>query len=117
MFEKVNVPILGIIENMALHICSKCNNEEHIFGKDGGVRMSKDYNVDLNNNPLADNTDRGVSVHARRQSPLGRASEYPRADLRERREQSRRLLGLIIQRKCDVDDTRDERLISRLQGD
>jgi ATP-binding protein involved in chromosome partitioning len=47
MFEKVNVPILGIIENMALHICSKCNNEEHIFGKDGGVKMSKDYNVDL----------------------------------------------------------------------
>ena len=47
MFEKVNVPILGIIENMALHICSKCNNEEHIFGKDGGVKMSKDYNVEL----------------------------------------------------------------------
>ena len=47
MFEKVNVPILGIIENMAIHICSKCNNEEHIFGKDGGARMGKDYNVDL----------------------------------------------------------------------
>ena len=47
MFEKVNVPILGIIENMAIHICSKCNNKEHIFGKDGGARMGKDYNVDL----------------------------------------------------------------------
>jgi len=47
MFEKVNVPILGILENMALHVCSGCGHEEHIFGKDGGVRMSKDYNVDL----------------------------------------------------------------------
>jgi ATP-binding protein involved in chromosome partitioning len=47
MFEKVNVPIIGILENMALHICSKCNNEEHIFGKDGGSKMSEDYDVDL----------------------------------------------------------------------
>ena len=47
MFEKVNVPILGIIENMAINICSKYNNKEHIFGKDGGARMGKDYNVDL----------------------------------------------------------------------
>ena len=47
MFEKVNIPILGIVENMSLHVCSKCGHEEHIFGAGGGERMSKDYGIDL----------------------------------------------------------------------
>lgn len=47
MFEKVNIPILGVVENMSLHICSKCGHEEHIFGEGGGERMSKDYGIDL----------------------------------------------------------------------
>jgi ATP-binding protein involved in chromosome partitioning len=47
MFEKVNIPILGVVENMSLHICSKCGHEEHIFGSGGGDRMSKDYGIDL----------------------------------------------------------------------
>jgi ATP-binding protein involved in chromosome partitioning len=47
MFEKVNIPILGIVENMSLHICSKCGHEEHMFGEGGGARMSKDYGVEL----------------------------------------------------------------------
>lgn len=47
MFEKVNVPILGIIENMSTHICSKCGHEEHIFGEGGAERMSADYGIDL----------------------------------------------------------------------
>ena len=46
MFEKVNIPILGIVENMSIHICSKCGHEEHIFGTGGGEQMGKDYNVD-----------------------------------------------------------------------
>lgn len=47
MFEKVEVPVLGIIENMSLHICSECGHEEHIFGSGGGESMSDQYNVDL----------------------------------------------------------------------
>ena len=47
MFEKVDVPVLGIIENMSTHICSKCGHEEHIFGEGGGQRMAEQYNVDL----------------------------------------------------------------------
>jgi ATP-binding protein involved in chromosome partitioning len=47
MFEKVNIPILGIVENMSTHICSHCGHEEHIFGAGGGDLMAKDYNVDL----------------------------------------------------------------------
>ena len=47
MFEKVGVPILGIVENMSTHICSSCGHEEHIFGSGGAERMCKDYGVDL----------------------------------------------------------------------
>jgi ATP-binding protein involved in chromosome partitioning len=47
MLEKVGIPILGIVENMSTHICSKCGHEEHIFGAGGGALMCKDYNVDL----------------------------------------------------------------------
>lgn len=47
MFEKVNVPILGIIENMATHICSKCGHEEHIFGEGGAKKMAEQYGVEL----------------------------------------------------------------------
>ena len=46
MFEKVGVPILGIVENMAVHICSNCGHAEHIFGQDGGKKMAADYNMD-----------------------------------------------------------------------
>jgi ATP-binding protein involved in chromosome partitioning len=47
MFEKVGIPILGIVENMSTHICSNCGHEEHIFGAGGGAVMASDYNVDL----------------------------------------------------------------------
>ncbi|MDE1182896.1 iron-sulfur cluster carrier protein ApbC [Paraburkholderia sp.] len=46
MFEKVGIPILGIVENMAMHICSNCGHEEHIFGTGGGARMAQEYGVD-----------------------------------------------------------------------
>ncbi len=47
MFEKVEVPILGIVENMSTHICSNCGHEEHIFGEGGGGRMAEQYGVDF----------------------------------------------------------------------
>ena len=46
MFEKVGVPILGIVENMAAHVCSNCGHVEHIFGADGGKKMAAEYNMD-----------------------------------------------------------------------
>ncbi|AIO34302.1 iron-sulfur cluster carrier protein ApbC [Burkholderia pseudomultivorans] len=45
MFEKVGIPILGIVENMSIHVCSNCGHEEHIFGAGGAERMAKDYGV------------------------------------------------------------------------
>ncbi len=47
MFDKVDVTVLGVVENMSIHICSKCGHEEHIFGEGGGSRMSEDYDVDF----------------------------------------------------------------------
>lgn len=47
MFEKVNVPILGLVENMSIHICSNCGHEEAIFGQGGGVAMAIKNKVDL----------------------------------------------------------------------
>jgi ATP-binding protein involved in chromosome partitioning len=47
MFEKVNVPVLGVVENMSIHICSKCGHEEHIFGEGGGQKMAEENGVSL----------------------------------------------------------------------
>ena len=47
MFEKVDVKIIGIVENMSTHICSKCGHEEHIFGAGGGAKMCADYNTEF----------------------------------------------------------------------
>ena len=54
MFEKVGVPILGIVENMAVHVCTNCGHVEHIFGADGGKNMAAEYDMDyLGALPLA----------------------------------------------------------------
>jgi ATP-binding protein involved in chromosome partitioning len=47
MFEKVEVPVLGIVENMAVHVCSNCGHAEHIFGAGGGEKMAAQYGVPL----------------------------------------------------------------------
>jgi len=47
MFEKVSVPVLGIVENMSIHICSQCGHAESIFGTGGGLRMAEKYGVEL----------------------------------------------------------------------
>jgi ATP-binding protein involved in chromosome partitioning len=65
MFEKVGVPIVGVVENMAVHICSNCGHAEHIFGAGGGEKMCKDYNVPfLGSLPL--------DIHIREQADSGR---------------------------------------------
>ncbi|MFT3666494.1 iron-sulfur cluster carrier protein ApbC [Piscinibacter sp.] len=54
MFEKVGVPILGVVENMAVHVCSNCGHVEHIFGAEGGKRMAAEFGIDyLGALPLA----------------------------------------------------------------
>jgi ATP-binding protein involved in chromosome partitioning len=47
MFEKVGIPILGVVENMSYHVCPKCGHESHIFGAGGAERMSREYGTEL----------------------------------------------------------------------
>jgi ATP-binding protein involved in chromosome partitioning len=47
MFEKVGIPILGVVENMSFHVCPKCGHESHIFGTGGAERMSREYQTEL----------------------------------------------------------------------
>jgi len=47
MFEKVEIPILGVVENMSIHICSNCGHEEHIFGEGGGQRIAEEYGLEF----------------------------------------------------------------------
>jgi len=47
MFQKVDVPVLGVVENMSTHVCSHCGHEEHIFGAGGGKRLAEQYGVEL----------------------------------------------------------------------
>jgi ATP-binding protein involved in chromosome partitioning len=67
MFEKVGVPIVGIVENMSIHVCSNCGHAEHIFGEGGAERMCRDYKVPfLGSLPL--------DIHIREQADSGRPS-------------------------------------------
>ena len=64
MFEKVNVPVLGLVENMSVHICSNCGHEEAIFGTGGGVAMAEVNKIDcLGSLPLA--------IEIRQQADIG----------------------------------------------
>jgi len=47
MFNKVNVPVLGVVENMAVHVCSNCGHEEHIFGNLGGAKLAEEYGANV----------------------------------------------------------------------
>jgi len=91
MFEKVEVPVLGVVENMATHICSSCGHEEHIFGEGGGERMAAQYGVPyLGSLPL--------DIRIREQADSGKptVAAIPDSDLAERyREIARNAAGRL----------------------
>jgi len=65
MFNKVNVPVLGIVENMSTHVCEQCGHEEHIFGQGGGQQMAEKFGLELLGSlpldrKLRENMDRGT---------------------------------------------------------
>jgi ATP-binding protein involved in chromosome partitioning len=72
MFQKVEVPVLGIVENMSTHVCSNCGHEEHIFGAGGGRRMAEQYGVDCWR------SCRSTSASASRRTAAGRPSSPSR---------------------------------------
>ncbi|MBK9219326.1 MAG: iron-sulfur cluster carrier protein ApbC [Uliginosibacterium sp.] len=86
MFEKVNIPILGIVENMSIHVCSQCGHAEHIFGAGGGETMCADYGVPfLGDLPLdiriRSQTDAGTPTVVAK--PEGKLAEAYRAIARQ----------------------------------
>jgi len=108
MFEKVEIPVLGVVENMSTHICSKCGHEEHIFGAGGGQRMAEDYDVDfLGGIPLdiriREQTDGGKPTVAA--EPDGRLSQIYREIARrvaaklskQKKDYSAKFPGIVIQ--------------------
>ena len=73
MFEKVGIPILGIVENMAVHVCSNCGHAEHIFGAEGGAKMAAQYGVEhLGSLPL--------DIRIREQADAGRPTVVAEPD-------------------------------------
>ncbi len=107
MFEKVGVPILGIVENMAVHVCEKCGHVEHIFGEEGGKRLAEEYRDGLPGRVAAQPLDPGPG----RQRPADgrqRPRRRDRGALQARRPQGRRQdrrtqQGFLVQ----VPDDRD----------
>lgn len=97
MFEKVSVPVLGIVENMSVHICSNCGHAEHIFGAGGGERMAEEYGVRLLG-------ELPLDAHIREEADGGRptvvaAPDSPRA--RAYFEMARRTAGALAIRARD----------------
>ncbi len=98
MFEKVGIPILGIVENMAMHTCSNCGHTEHIFGAGGGERMAKEYDVTyLGGLPL--------DIRIREQADSGKPTVVadPDGELAERyREIARKVAVKIAEKTRDM---------------
>jgi ATP-binding protein involved in chromosome partitioning len=97
MFEKVEIPVLGIIENMSTHICSQCGHEEHIFGAGGGQKMAAQYDVDfLGSLPL--------DIRIREETDAGRPTVVADPDCRIAqiyRDIARRVAAKLSLRKKD----------------
>ena len=73
MFERVSVPVLGVVENMSTHVCSNCGHEEHIFGAGGGARMAGEYGVELLG-------ELPLDIHIREQADGGRPTVVAEPD-------------------------------------
>lgn len=90
-FEKVEVPVLGIIENMATHVCSNCGHEEHVFGEGGGARMAEQYGV-----PLLGSLPLDIRIRQQADSGNPTVSAMPDSDLAMRyREIARNTTGRL----------------------
>ena len=98
MFEKVGIPILGVVENMAMHTCTNCGHTEHIFGSGGGERMAKEYGIDyLGGLPL--------DIRIREQADSGRPTVVaePEGELAARyREIARKVAVRIAEKARDM---------------
>jgi len=97
MFEKVAVPVLGIVENMSVHVCANCGHSEHIFGAGGGERMAREYGVRLLG-------ELPLDAHIREEADGGRPTVVASPDSPRARpyfEMARRTAGALAVRARD----------------
>jgi ATP-binding protein involved in chromosome partitioning len=97
MFEKVSVPVLGIVENMSIYVCSNCGHSEHIFGSGGGARMAEQYGVRLLG-------ELPLDAHIREEADSGRPSVVAAPDSARARayfQMARRTGGALAVRARD----------------
>jgi ATP-binding protein involved in chromosome partitioning len=91
MFEKVEVSVLGIVENMATHVCSNCGHEEHVFGEGGAQRMSEQYDV-----PVLGSLPLDIRIREQADGGTPTVAEMPDSDLAARyREIARNAAGRL----------------------
>jgi len=97
MFEKVSVPVLGVVENMSVHVCANCGHTEHIFGAGGGARMAQQYGVKLLG-------ELPLDAHIREEADGGRPTVVAAPDSARARcylEMARRTAGALALRARD----------------
>jgi ATP-binding protein involved in chromosome partitioning len=98
MFEKVGIPILGVVENMAIHVCSNCGHQEHVFGQGGGEKMAKDFGIEyLGGLPL--------DIRIREQADSGKPTVVaePNSDIAQLYKQiARRVAVRVAERAKDM---------------
>lgn len=91
MFEKVQVPVLGLVENMAVHVCSSCGHAEHVFGEGGGARMSSQYGV-----PLLGSLPLALAIREQGDAGVPMVADAPTSPAAEAYRQASRQLALQL---------------------
>ena len=98
MFEKVGIPVLGVVENMSMHVCSNCGHAERIFGEGGGEHMVQEYGVELLGSlPLA------MSIRAQTDAGMPPVAAETDSDISNiYKDIARKLAARIAQRAKDL---------------
>lgn len=106
MFEKVKVPVLGVLENMSLHICSNCGHEEHVFGAGGGQRLADQEGVELLGSLPLD-------IHIREQADAGRPTVIaePESRVAELYRQAARRTAALLSRQASAGASRFPKIV------
>ena len=101
MFRKVNVPVLGVIENMSTHICTKCGHEEHIFGEGGGDKIANEFGTSLIGElPLS------LSIREKADAGSPHVADDPESPIAMMYiEIARRAMAKLAQQNAEQDDT------------
>jgi len=97
MFAKVGIPVVGVVENMAVHICSQCGHQEHLFGSGGGDRIATEYGV-----PLLGSLPLDIRIREQTDGGCPTVVAEPESELTAYYRAMARQVGLNVQRLGDA---------------